>query len=104
MGATEPDVREARSGTAREAYKIDTRGKTRAQIKAEEYEKACGGYWRDYQSCLKVSSDMYPADGQKAIAQNTSLSTLLEQARDEHPLKSQDGLGGTAWDPQQRES
>jgi hypothetical protein len=42
-------------GTEREAYKIDTRGKTRAQIKAEEYEKACGGYWRDYQSCLKVS-------------------------------------------------
>lgn len=43
------------------------------------------------------------ADGQKAIAQNTSLSTLLEQARDEHPLASQEGLSGTAWDPEQRE-
>jgi hypothetical protein len=38
----------------RSSYKIDTRGKTRAQIKAEEYEKACGEPWRLYQSCLKV--------------------------------------------------
>lgn len=51
----EPGVGVSALGTEREAYKIDTRGKTRAQIKAEEYEKACGGYWRDYQSCLKVS-------------------------------------------------
>ena len=35
---------------------IDTRGKTRAQIKAEEYERACGEHWRRYQECLKVSS------------------------------------------------
>jgi hypothetical protein len=54
-----------------------------------------------------VSEGMSPvssvADEQKAIAQNTSLSTLLEQARDEHPLASQEGLAGTAWDPEQRE-
>ena len=35
---------------------IDRRGKTRSQIKAEEYEAACGGLWRDYQGCLKVRS------------------------------------------------
>ncbi|KAK8858793.1 hypothetical protein IAR55_003023 [Kwoniella newhampshirensis] len=66
---------------------IDTSGKTRAQIKAEEYERACGKAWIEYQACLK-----------KAIAQNESLSTLLEQAREEHPLRSQDGLAGTTWD------
>jgi hypothetical protein len=88
----------------RSSYKIDTRGKTRAQIKAEEYEKACGEPWRLYQSCLKVCPQFEGrADEQKAIAQNTSLSTLLEQARDEHPLASQEGLAGTAWDPEQRE-
>ncbi|KAK4688370.1 TRIAP1/MDM35 family protein, partial [Tremellales sp. Uapishka_1] len=67
---------------------IDTRGKTRAQVKAEQYERACGGAWREYQHCLK-----------RAIAENQNLSTLLEQAREEHPLRSQDGLRGTAWDP-----
>jgi hypothetical protein len=50
-----------------------------------------------------MSRFMSVADCQKAIAQNTSLSTLLEQARDEHPLASQEGLSGTAWDPEQRE-
>nr|XP_031864420.1 uncharacterized protein CI109_000334 [Kwoniella shandongensis]KAA5531492.1 hypothetical protein CI109_000334 [Kwoniella shandongensis] len=67
---------------------IDTTGKTRSQIKAEEYERSCGKAWLEYQGCLK-----------KAIAQNESLSTLLEQAREEHPLRSQDGLAGTTWDP-----
>ena len=33
---------------------IDTRGKTRAQIKAEEYERNCGALWRTYQTCLQV--------------------------------------------------
>ncbi|RXK40077.1 hypothetical protein M231_02717 [Tremella mesenterica] len=68
---------------------IDTTGKTRAQVKAEEYEMACGQAWREYQSCLKV-----------AIKQNASLSTLLDQAREEHPLHDLVGLRGTAWDPQ----
>lgn len=36
---------------------IDKRGKTRAQIKAEEYDLACGQHWRDYQGCLKVRYD-----------------------------------------------
>ncbi|EIW67710.1 hypothetical protein TREMEDRAFT_33545, partial [Tremella mesenterica DSM 1558] len=58
-------------------------------IKAEEYEMACGQAWREYQSCLKV-----------AIKQNASLSTLLDQAREEHPLHDLVGLRGTAWDPQ----
>ena len=35
---------------------------------------------------------------QGAVARNTSLTTLLEQAREEHPLASQEGLAGTAWD------
>jgi hypothetical protein len=35
---------------------VDTAGKTRAQIKAEDYERACGESWRTYQKCLKVSS------------------------------------------------
>jgi hypothetical protein len=40
------------------------------------------------------------ADGhQNAIAQNQNLTTLLEQAREDHPLRSQEGLQGTAWDP-----
>lgn len=34
---------------------IDTAGKTRAQIKAEEYERACGQLWKNYQGCLVVS-------------------------------------------------
>ena len=33
---------------------IDIRGKTRAQIKAEEYERNCGQVWKDYHQCLKV--------------------------------------------------
>ncbi|KAK1925829.1 hypothetical protein DB88DRAFT_485279 [Papiliotrema laurentii] len=67
---------------------IDKRGKTRAQIKAEEYERNCGAVWRQYKSCLT-----------KAIEENPSLSTLLEQAREDHPLPRLDGLQGTAWDP-----
>lgn len=39
---------------------IDTRGKTRAQIKAEEYERNCGALWRNYQSCLKVRHPLSP--------------------------------------------
>jgi hypothetical protein len=34
---------------------IDTKGKTRAQIKAEEYDRNCGSAWREYNACLKVS-------------------------------------------------
>lgn len=34
---------------------IDTRGKNRAQIKAEEYERDCGDAFRAYQGCLVVS-------------------------------------------------
>ncbi|ODN83225.1 hypothetical protein, variant [Cryptococcus amylolentus CBS 6039] len=71
-----------------EEFEIDTTGKTRAQIKAEEYDRACGALWKDYQGCL-----------QKSIKENESLSVLLEQAREEHPLKSMDKLEGTAWDP-----
>ena len=33
---------------------IDTTGKTRAQLKAEEYDRACGQVWRNYQTCLTV--------------------------------------------------
>lgn len=84
---------------------IDTKGKTRAQVKAEEYERSCGEAWTRYQSCLKVSPllSAYPNSAhsmsQRAIKDNDSLSTLLEQARDEHPLRSQEGLAGTPWDP-----
>ena len=34
---------------------IDPRGKTRAQIKAEEYDRNCGSAWREYNACLKAS-------------------------------------------------
>ncbi|KIR54266.1 hypothetical protein I315_03325 [Cryptococcus gattii Ru294] len=71
-----------------QSMNIDTAGKTRAQIKAEEYERACGQLWKDYQGCLM-----------KAIEENESLTQLLEQAREEHPLKGMDKLEGTAWDP-----
>lgn len=45
-----------RVATPQDTSPIDTRGKTRAQIKAEEYERACGEHWREYQDCLKVST------------------------------------------------
>ncbi|WVQ97887.1 hypothetical protein IAU59_005004 [Kwoniella sp. CBS 9459] len=61
--------------------------KTRAKVKAEEYQRNCGKVWEEYQGCLK-----------KSIAQNESLSALLETAREEHPLGSLDGLKGTPWD------
>lgn len=91
-----------RVATPQNTSPIDTRGKTRAQIKAEEYERACGEHWREYQDCLKVRSEVYWTGlelmSKGAVARNTSLTTLLEQAREEHPLASQEGLGGTAWD------
>ena len=34
---------------------LDNKGKTRTQLKAEQYERECGAAWRDYQKCLKVS-------------------------------------------------
>ena len=40
---------------------IETAGKTRAQVKAEEYEQACGQSWRIYQVCLKVSISLHPS-------------------------------------------
>ncbi|WVQ78413.1 hypothetical protein IAT38_000499 [Cryptococcus sp. DSM 104549] len=67
---------------------IDTAGKTRAQIKAEEYDRNCGKVWAEYQGCLK-----------KAIAKDENLSQLLDQAREEHPLRGLDKLSGTPWDP-----
>ena len=33
---------------------INTSGKTRAQIKAEEYDRNCGAIWNDYKGCLHV--------------------------------------------------
>jgi hypothetical protein len=35
---------------------------------------------------------------QKAISDNENLSTLLNAAREEHPLRDRTGLKGTAWD------
>ncbi|KAL7420158.1 hypothetical protein Q5752_005124 [Cryptotrichosporon argae] len=92
--ASEGDTAPASAGGAHDGaaaptlVSVDTRGKTRAQIKAEEYERSCGAAWNEYQGCLKT-----------AIAKNENLSTLLEQARDDHPLHTMDGLQGTAWDP-----
>ncbi|KAL1413109.1 hypothetical protein Q8F55_000858 [Vanrija albida] len=67
---------------------LDTSGMSRAQAKAAEYERHCGAAWRAYQGCLR-----------KAISANPNLTTLLDQAREEHPLHTMDGLEGTAWDP-----
>lgn len=55
---TTADVSKAKEdSTLCEGSKLmDTAGKTRAQIKAEEYERACGESWRHYQTCLRVSS------------------------------------------------
>jgi hypothetical protein len=33
---------------------VDVKGKTRAQIKAEEYERNCGQVWKEYHKCLTV--------------------------------------------------
>ncbi|GMK53996.1 hypothetical protein CspeluHIS016_0105820 [Cutaneotrichosporon spelunceum] len=71
-----------------EGEPMDTEGMTRAQIKAAQYERQCGKVWKDYQRCLR-----------KAIEDNQNLTQLLDQARDEHPLHTMDGLEGTAWDP-----
>lgn len=49
--------------------------KERSRLMAEEYERNCGGLWRDYRACL-----------QRAIDANQPLSALLEQARSENPL------------------
>lgn len=81
-----------------EPYVPDTKGKSRSEVKAEEYERRCGEAWRSYQTCLKVCRLIYHADPQKAVRQNQNLSTLLEQARQEHPLRDQSGLKGTVWD------
>ncbi|RSH88490.1 uncharacterized protein EHS24_001035 [Apiotrichum porosum] len=67
---------------------LDTTDMTPSQAKAAEYERQCGKVWKEYQACLK-----------KAISANPNLTTLLEQARDDHPLHTMDGLEGTAWDP-----
>lgn len=41
----------------------ETKGKTRAQVKAEEYERLCGSRWRDYQKCISVSLQLtWPLD------------------------------------------
>nr|ODN87936.1 hypothetical protein L203_03140 [Cryptococcus depauperatus CBS 7841] len=85
-----PEVAEYSGPVSDAVYvdEVDKKGKTRVQVKAEEYDRACGQVWRDYQGCLK-----------RAIRKNENLSTLLEQAREEHPLKSMEKLAGTAWDP-----
>ncbi|KAF6761481.1 mitochondrial distribution/morphology family 35/apoptosis [Ephemerocybe angulata] len=44
--------------------------------KAEEYQQKCGKIWEEYKACV-----------QKAIKDN-GLETVLQQARDEHPLAS----------------
>jgi TRIAP1/MDM35 family protein len=41
---------------------------------------------------------------QKAIGENQNLTQLLNQAREEHPLHSMDGLEGTPWDPNHKAS
>ncbi|WWC59426.1 uncharacterized protein I303_101982 [Kwoniella dejecticola CBS 10117] len=84
-GSEAEPVQQPGSSTGTEEMQM--KGKTRAQVKAEEYQRNCGRFWEDYQGCLKT-----------AIAQNESLSTLLETAREEHPLGSLDGLTGTSWD------
>ena len=74
---------------------------SRAQEKAAEYETACGAMWRSYQSCLRVGTQWHrrhESQTQKAISQNESLRSLLESARQEHPLDSQRHLGGGPWD------
>jgi len=38
------------------------------------------------------------AERQQAISENQSLSTLLEQARDEHPLRDLEEIKGSVWD------
>ena len=44
-----------------EATPVETAGKTRAQIKAAQYEKGCGEVWKTYQKCLKVTMYFGPA-------------------------------------------
>ena len=89
----------------KEAEPIDLAGKTRAQIKALEYERVCGDKWRRYNQCVQVGNECPQASGgqpdfwlmQKAIAANSNLSSLLDQARREHPLRDMDHLDGTPW-------
>ncbi|KAF7797690.1 hypothetical protein EIP86_011073 [Pleurotus ostreatoroseus] len=51
-----------------------------SQQKAEEYERKCGKIWEQYRSCV-----------QKAVKAK-GLDTLLQQARDENPLKEPPSL------------
>ncbi|WWC67769.1 uncharacterized protein I206_101681 [Kwoniella pini CBS 10737] len=83
----EEEFKNNQIGLNKNQIEIDIRGKSKSQIKAEEYQRNCGKFWEDYQGCLK-----------KAIIQNESLSSLLETAREEHPLGNLDGLKGTPWD------
>lgn len=56
MGEIETGHAATHEAASQAVRAIDRRGKTRAQIKAEEYEAGCGQLWRDYQGCLRVSS------------------------------------------------
>lgn len=44
------------------AKPINTEGKTRAQIKAEEYDRNCGAIWHEYRGCLHVGTDAHTSD------------------------------------------
>ena len=69
----------------------------RYKQKAEEYEAKCGQVWRDYRICVEVSfiilfwtvacSPEMVSILQKAVHQN-GLTTLLNEARAENPLKN----------------
>ena len=63
----DPSVPPAGEGTSgdtveppMEATPVETAGRTRAQIKAEQYEKGCGEVWKSYQKCLKVTMSFGP--------------------------------------------
>ncbi|KAL0946507.1 hypothetical protein HGRIS_012723 [Hohenbuehelia grisea] len=65
-GYLEPAIGVASSKEQREAY---------SKQKASEYEEKCGKLWEQYRSCV-----------QKAVKEK-GLDALLEQAREENPLK-----------------
>ncbi|TFK45290.1 hypothetical protein OE88DRAFT_1598876, partial [Heliocybe sulcata] len=65
-GYLEPALSASASAEERTAY---------SKRKAEEYESTCGKVWVKYRECV-----------QKAV-KDRGLSDLLEQAREENPLK-----------------
>lgn len=78
-GYLEPAV--AKADTDRAAY---------SKAKADEYEASCGKIWQGYRECVHVRRPRLflrlSADFLQSALKEKGLDTIVEQARQEHPL------------------